>query len=99
MAEINELSKIEKEILILAVKEETTILNCKSITENLNININEAEKAVNSLIEKGMAISRCNRNDLPGTILMKYGISNDRYVNLKELEDASDMSLRDHVCP
>ena len=103
MTNINELSSMEKRILTLAAEQETTILSFKFIHKKFNIDINEVEKIVNGLIEKGMAqITRYN-SDPPDLIYckMEYWISKDQYVDLKKLEDdyIADMALRDRVCP
>jgi len=100
---ICDLSKIEREILTLAAKEETTILSFKTIQKNFNMEREEVEKTVNGLIEKGMAKIKHYSSDPPDHIYcsMEYGISNNQYVDLKKLEEEymADMALRARVCP
>jgi len=103
MVSINELSKIEREILTLAANEETTILSFKSIQKNFSLEREEVENIVNGLIKKGMAQIKHYNSDPPDLIYckMEYGISNSQYVDLKKLEEdyMADMALRDRVCP
>jgi len=103
MVNINELTKIEREILTLAAEEETTILSFKTIQERFNFKRAQTETIINGLIQKGMAeLKRYDGNPMDEIYCkMEYGISKNQYVNLKKLEDAymADMALRDRVCP
>ncbi|MDR0502199.1 MAG: hypothetical protein LBH16_02640 [Treponema sp.] len=103
MVEIKDLTKIEREILTLAAREETTILNFDLIQEKFKLKRNEAEETVDGLIKKGMAELKHYDSDPKDVIYckMKHGISNNQYVDLKKLEDdyMADMALRARVCP
>jgi len=103
MVNIGDLSRFEREILTLAAEKETTILSFDTIQKNLNLKKEEAENIVNGLIEKSMAKLEHYIGDPPDKIYckMEHGIINNKYVDLKKLEDdyMADMALRDRVCP
>jgi len=103
MVNISDLSEIEREILTLAADYETTILRFETIQKNFNLDRKEVENIVNGLIEKGMAKLKHYDNDPPDEIYcqMEHGIIDNKYVDLKKLEEdyMDDMALRDRVCP